>query len=87
LIEVIPEKTVVWLVTDSKLNWIKNDKYEWTGTKMIFELSPKNDKTLLNFTHLGLVPEKEGYEHSIKFWDMVIKDLLFNFITNGKTHF
>ncbi len=84
LIEVIPDKKVVWFVTDSKLNWIEKDKHEWTGTKMIFELTSKGDKTVLNFTHQGLVPEKECYEHCVQFWDMVIKDWLFNFITNGK---
>jgi hypothetical protein len=85
LIEVIPDKKIVWFVTDSKLNWIEKDKYEWTGTKMIFELITKDDRTVLKFTHQGLVPEKECYEHSVQFWDMVIKEWLFNFITNNKT--
>ena len=61
LIEVIPDKKVVWLVTESKLDWIKNNKEEWTNTKMIFEISTKGDKTILQFTHEGLVPEQECY--------------------------
>jgi hypothetical protein len=84
LIEVIPDKKVVWFVSDSKLNWIERDKYEWTGTKMIFELTPKGDKTVLNFTHQGLVPEKECYERCAQGWNMVIKEWLFNFINDGK---
>ena len=87
LIEVIPDKKVVWFVTDSKLNWIEKDRYEWTGTKMIFELNYQGGKTVLKFTHQGLVPEKECYEHSVQFWDMVIKEWLFNFISEDKVHY
>jgi hypothetical protein len=48
---------------------------------MIFELTPKGDKNVLHFTHEGLVPEKECYEHSVQFWNMVIKEWLFKFST------
>ena len=84
LIEVIPGKKIVWLVTESKLNWIERDKHEWTNTKMVFEITTKGDKTVLHFTHEGLVPEKECYERCVQGWDMVIKEWLFNFITDGK---
>lgn len=83
LVEVIPDKKVVWLVTESKLNWIKNNKEEWTTTKMIFKIQVKNDKTILHFTHEGLVPEKECYTMCEKGWDIVIKDWLFYLITVG----
>jgi len=84
LLEVIPDKKVVWLVTDSKLNWIEKDKYEWTNTRMVFEITTKGDKTVLHFTHEGLVPEKECYVMCEQGWNMVIKNWLFNFITRGK---
>ena len=85
LIEVIPDKKVVWLVTDSKITWIENNKEEWTNTNMVFEISTKGDKTILQFTHEGLVPTEECYEKCEQGWNMIIKDWLFNFIATGKT--
>jgi len=82
LVEVVPGKKVVWLVTESKLHWLKN-KEEWTNTKMIFEVGAKGDKTVLQFTHEGLVPEKECYALCEKGWDMIIKDWLLHLITAG----
>ena len=84
LIEVIPDKKVVWLVTDSRLNWLEKDKQEWTNTKMVFEITAKGDKTVLDFTHEGLFPEKECYTMCAQGWTMVIKERLFNFITDDK---
>ncbi len=84
LIEVIPDKRLVWLVTDSILNWIKGDKHEWTNTKMIFDITTKGDKTLLHFTHEGLLPEKECYARCEQGWNMVIMERLSDYITNGK---
>jgi hypothetical protein len=85
LIEVVPGKKMVWLVTESNLNWIEKNKEEWTSTKMIFEITHDVDTTFLWFTHEGLDPEKECYEKCSLGWNMVIKDWLFNFINYGKT--
>ena len=83
LVEIIPNTKVVWLVTDSQLNWLKN-KTEWTNTKMIFEITTHGDKTILHFTHEGLVPKQECYIQCEKGWNMLIKESLFNFITDSK---
>ena len=85
LVEIIPDKKVVWLITESELSWLEKDKHEWTNTKMIFEIAVEGDKTLLRFTHEGLIPEKECYERcAYGGWDIVIKDYLFNFINTSK---
>lgn len=86
LVEVIPDKKVVWLVVDSKLSWLK-DQEEWTNTKMIFEITATTYSNLLHFTHEGLVPEKESYARCTQGWNMVIKDWLYTFIMYGKPHF
>ena len=83
LIEVLPGKKIVWLVTESKLYWLENNKEEWTNTKMIFDITTQGDKTILHFTHEGLVPTKECYAMCEKGWTMIIKDWLFHFITVG----
>jgi len=84
LIEVIPDKKMVWLVTESKMNWLIKDMYEWTNTKMIFEITTRGDQTVLNFTHEGLIPEKECYSECRKGWTMVIKERLYNVILTSK---
>lgn len=83
LVEVISDKKIVWLITESELHWLQNNKKEWTNTKMIFEISNNNGKTILHFTHKGLIPEMECYAMCQKGWTMIIKDWLFHFITHG----
>ena len=83
LIEFIPGEKVVWLVTDSNLNFIK-DRDEWTNTRISFELSADDNKTRLLFTHTGLVPGIECYNSCTKGWDHFIKGSLFKLLTEGK---
>src|SRR5437773_9012188 len=81
--ELIPGKKVVWLITDSKLNFIK-DKQEWTGTKIIFEIDKKGDKTEVRFTYAGLVPDIECYDDCSNAWSSYINGSLQNFTTKAK---
>jgi hypothetical protein len=83
LVEVVPNKKVVWLVTESNLNFTK-DKSEWTGTKIVFEISERNNKTQLRFTHSGLTPKIECYGDCSNAWEKLIQQSLFSLITKGK---
>jgi len=84
MIEVVPDRRIVWQITEGRLGWLERDPEEWTSTTLIFDIAPKGDKTELRFTHEGLVPEKECYARCSEGWNLVIKDYLFNFVTEGR---
>jgi hypothetical protein len=92
LIEVIADKKVVWLVMDNYFkpgifesnNKFTTDKSEWTGTKISFEISKKDNKTQIRFTHLGLVPEYECFDVCSSGWTHYIRESLLSLITTGK---
>jgi hypothetical protein len=81
--ELIPGKKIVWLITDSALNFVE-DKNEWTGTKITFDIAKKGDKTEVCFTHVGLVPGAECYNDCSNAWGSYITGSLRNFIANGE---
>ncbi|WP_337968710.1 SRPBCC domain-containing protein [uncultured Flavobacterium sp.] len=83
IVEIIPNEKIVWLITDSKLSFVK-DQSEWTGTKIVFEISEVNHKTQIRFSHLGLVPEFECYGDCSNAWSQLIEKSLFSLITTGK---
>ena len=83
IVEMIPDQKVVWLVTESKINYAE-DKREWTDTKISFEISEQDNKTQLRFTHLGLVPEIECFDSCSNSWSQLILQGLSSLITTGK---
>jgi len=81
--ELIPDKKVAWKVTDCNLDWINNKK-EWNGTEVVFEISEKKNSSQIDFTHVGLVPGVECYNDCEVGWDGHITDSLVKFINEGK---
>lgn len=81
--ELIPDKKAVWLVTDCNLHWIRN-KTEWTGTKLVWELSSSNGETHVTITHAGLVPGIECYNDCSTGWNFYIQESLLKLLTEGE---
>ncbi len=82
LTELVPDKKVVWLVTDSRVNFT-HDTSEWTGTMIKFEISESGKQTQLRFTHQGLVPQVECFGACSGAWEEYIQDSLRTLITTG----
>jgi uncharacterized protein YndB with AHSA1/START domain len=80
--ELVPGKKIAWHVTDSDLKFAKRN--EWTGTDIVFEISKKDGKTQVHFTHIGLVPRFECYGDCSGAWGTLINNNLRNLIITGK---
>jgi hypothetical protein len=80
--EFIPGKKVVWLVSESQLNFLK-DKTEWDGTKITFDISKSENKTEVRFTHVGLSPDIECYGACSNAWGSLVGKSLRSFIATG----
>ncbi len=84
--ELIPNKKIVWLVTDCNMPWY-TDKNEWSNTKLIFDLKESDGVTTINFTHEGLTPNIECYKDCEPGWNHWITRSLFSYLTTGKGDF
>jgi hypothetical protein len=83
IVEFVPNKKVVWQVTESKINFVA-DKGEWLNSRIIFDIATEGKKTKLTFTHHGLVPKIECYRNCSGAWDNLIEKSLFSLIATGK---
>jgi uncharacterized protein YndB with AHSA1/START domain len=83
LAEAVPGKKVVYHVLDNYFDFTE-DKTEWTGTDLTFEIAEKDGKTEVNFTHKGLVPDYECFDICSNAWGSSVNGSLRSLITTGK---
>lgn len=82
IVEMVPYSRVVWEVLDNHFNFVE-DKTEWKGNHIVFEISAKDGQTELKFTHVGLVPAYECYDVCHDAWNSYIQGSLKDLITTG----
>ena len=83
VVESIPYEKLTWLVTSCNLDWI-NNKTEWKGTKLLWEIFPGNGETEISMTHIGLIPAAECYKDCRKGWNFYIEKSLYRLLTENK---
>lgn len=74
LIEIKPNKELVWLVIESNLSFL-NDTQEWENTRIIFNLEGTAHGTKITFIHAGLVPNIECYKNCTDAWTQYLENL------------
>ena len=83
VVESIPGERVAWLVTEANLSFA-DEPAEWTGTRIVFDISRKANGTELRFTHLGLSPDCECYDACHEGWTFYVQRSLRSLILTGK---
>lgn len=81
--ELEPGHRTVWQVVDSHLPG-NDDPEEWTGTRIVFEISRREGGTELRFSHRGLVPRFQCYASCSSAWDFYVNGSLRRLITTGE---
>ena len=82
IVELVPDEKVVWLCVDNTFDFIE-DRTEWIGTTLHFEISREGARTRVRFTHAGLVPDYECYDACSNAWSGYVGESLRSLITTG----
>lgn len=83
VIEAVPYSKLVWDVTDCYLDWL-NNKTEWTGTKIVWNISEEKNATSVEMTHVGLVPGIECFKDCEAGWNQYVGESLPSLLAEGK---
>ena len=80
--EAVPGRRIGWQVVEGRLNFVE-DTTEWEGTTLTFDIEPIDGRTLVRFTHVGLVPEVECYDTCSQAWGFYVTTSLRELIETG----
>ncbi|WP_067650188.1 SRPBCC family protein [Nocardia harenae] len=80
--ESVPGERLVWHVTDSFLSFVA-DTAEWEDTDVVFDLTERDGRTEIRFTHVGLRPSGECYDVCANAWGGYLTTSLRDLITTG----
>ena len=75
LVELVPSQKLVWLVLEDAYLELVQDKNEWSGTRLCFEIFREQERTVVRFTHEGLVRERECFGVCSEAWSFYIGSL------------
>ena len=78
-----PGRKVAWHIVDAHIAFV-DDKTEWKGTDIVFEIARTGDKTEVRFTHIGLIPAFECYGECSNAWGFYVNGSLRSLIKTGK---
>ena len=81
--ELLPGWKVVWRVVESRINFVEN-KDEWTGTQIVFDIARKYGQTEVRLTHVGLIPALECFSDCSGGWGFYFNESLRRLIATGK---
>ena len=81
--ELVPGNRVAWLVLENYFSFTE-DKTEWTGTRLAFDIARRGERTEVRLTHQGLVPSYECYDVCTNGWDTYFNGSLRALIETGK---
>jgi hypothetical protein len=65
--EADPGRRMTWHVQASDMTFLE-DRTEWVGTDIVFEIEPTDEGSTLRFTHRGLMPGQECYDICENAW-------------------
>lgn len=82
--EQVSGRRVAWQVLEARLNFVE-DKAEWAGTSITFDIVRNGGKTEVMFTHVGLKPAVECFNTCSDAWTSLIQGSLRQLIEKGET--
>ncbi|MEP6815198.1 MAG: SRPBCC domain-containing protein [Marmoricola sp.] len=75
VVDLLPGQRVVWTVVEGYLAFVE-DKQEWAGTTITFDISRAGDLTEVRFSHVGLTPDIECFGACSDAWGYYVNTSL-----------